>query len=448
MSSSSESDEEVDHRSVISKRSKGALSIHACPHPDCDKFFARPSRLETHLLSHTGERPFKCNVEKCGRDYARRAHLIRHTANAHASQHQKSDEKRVNCTQCKATFSNKYGLKKHWSKCHNQPNNETVKHFSCDQCGQSFSRRQNLQIHRARVHPDFEKPKYGCEVCKKHFLYPKLLAIHMKKHEENECDICHKKFQKWTAFRTHIAREHPRKFKCSVCFQKFKSNVALKLHESTVHSGERSVFLCTYENCEREYLFEKNLKCHIKVDHEGQRFSCPVDGCNSVFKAKITLKRHTKNVHGRVAQSDGKSKNKKPKQPRRPRKDKGVHKSSVALELTGFSSDMNEKLTKNIIMKSGKVYLSAEGLSEEISENLISSLERKPDVKTETESSDVESQFDSKNPCNIPDLLIPMRLSILSSTDKKDDEDETPEKCNGNLIPDNVKKYDFSSFLS
>ena len=163
--------------------------------------------------------------------------------------------------------------------------------------------------------------------------------------------------------------------------------MALKLHESTIHSGERSVFHCTYENCEREYLFEKNLKCHIKVDHEGQRFSCPVDGCNSVFKAKITLKRHTKNVHGRVAQSDGKSKNKQPKQPRRPRKDKGVHKSSVALELTGFSSDMNEKLTKNIIMKSGKVYLSAEGLSEEISENLISTLERKPYVKPNPESS-------------------------------------------------------------
>ena len=224
--------------------------------------------------------------------------------------------------------------------------------------------------------------------------------------------------------------------------------MALKLHESTIHSGERSVFHCTYENCEREYLFEKNLKCHIKVDHEGQRVSCPVDSCNSVFKAKITLKRHTKNVHGRVAQSDGKSKNKKPKQPRRPRKDKGVHKSSVALELTGFSSDMNEKLTKNIIMKSGKVYLSAEGLSEEISENLISSLERKPDVKTETESSDVESQFDSKNPCNIPDLLIPMRLSILSNTDNKDDEDATPEKCNRNPTPGSVKKYDFSSFLS
>ena len=75
-------------------------------------------------------------------------------------------------------------------------------------------------------------------------------------------------------------------------------------------------------------------------------------------------------------------------------------------------------------------------------------MERKPDVKTDTESSDVESQCDSKNRCNIPDLLIPMRLSILSNANNKDDEDETPEKCNGNPTPGSVKKYDFSSFLS
>ena len=78
-------------------------------------------------------------------------------------------------------------------------------------------------------------------------------------------------------------------------------------------------------------------------------------------------------------------------------------------------------------------------------------MERKPDVKTDTESSEVESQLDStakKSLYNIPDLLIPMRLSILSNTDNKDVKDETPEKCNGNPTPGSVKKYDFSSFLS
>ena len=179
MNSSSESDEEADHRSVISKRSKGALSIHACPHPSCDKFFTRPSRLETHLLSHTGERPFKCNVENCGKSYARQAHLVRHTTNAHSSQ-KKNEEKSFKCMQCIATFSNKYSLKKHWSKCHGN-DKLNVKQFPCDQCQQSFSRRQSLKIHRARLHPDLEKPKYGCEVCGKLFLYPKQMATHMKR---------------------------------------------------------------------------------------------------------------------------------------------------------------------------------------------------------------------------------------------------------------------------
>ena len=35
-------------------------------------------------------------------------------------------EKRIDCSQCDATFSNKYGLKKHWLKCHD-PNNKSVK---------------------------------------------------------------------------------------------------------------------------------------------------------------------------------------------------------------------------------------------------------------------------------------------------------------------------------
>ena len=107
MNSSSESDtEEADHRSVISSRSKGSHSVHACPYPDCDKFFARPSRVKTHLLSHTGERPFKCTVEKCGKDYTRQRFLNRHLAMAHSNR-KKKDDIRVECTECDANFDNK-----------------------------------------------------------------------------------------------------------------------------------------------------------------------------------------------------------------------------------------------------------------------------------------------------------------------------------------------------
>lgn len=431
--SSSDSEDEADHRSVISRRTKGAYSAHACPHPDCDKFFTRPSRLETHLLSHSGERPFKCTVEKCGKDYARRAHLIRHMANAHSNQ-EKTGEKRIDCSKCDANFSNKYGLKKHWMKCHD-PNNKSVKQFSCDICTQTFSRRPSLKQHRALVHPELERP-HQCQQCFKRFLYPKDLASHIKAQHErsHKCEFCQEKFLKWTAYRTHLATQHPKIFKCSKCPRQFKTKHEFLLHKSTVHSDERSVFHCTYQNCDKEYLFEKNLKFHIQVDHENKRFPCPVEGCDSVFKAKITQKRHVKNVHvsGKVVKKSGGQKHGQ----RHPREGS----TALAVKLSGFQTDeIDQKLTKDIIMKSGKVCLSAEALSNEISKTVVSPLD-------EIEISDVESVLEStiirKESC-IPDLLIPMRLWKNDDTETEEEVENTKHKIEKNVR----KNYDFSSFI-
>jgi len=432
--SSSDSEGEADHRSVISQRTKGAYSTHACPHPDCDKFFTRPSRLETHLLSHTGKRPFKCTVEGCGKDYARRAHLIRHTANSHSNQ-EKTGEKRIDCSQCDATFSNKYGLKKHWLKCHD-PNNKSVKQFSCDVCGQKFSRRPSLKQHRAIVHPELDKP-HQCQQCEKRFLYPKDLTSHVRAQHErsHKCEICQEKFLKWTAYRTHKAKEHPKVFKCAKCPRQFKTKHEFLVHKSTVHSDERSVFQCTYEACDKKYFFEKNLKVHIQVDHEGLRFPC--QKCDSVFKAKITLKRHVKNVHvnGKIVKKVGGIQHGQ----RHPREGS----TALAVELSGFkTNEIDKKLTKDIIMKSGKVQLSAEALSNEISKTFMSSFENRDEI----ESSDVESVLDStiiKNEPCIPDLLIPMRLWKNEDTETEEEVEIKKDKKEKNVR----KSYDFSNFI-
>ena len=44
----------------------------------CDKRFTRPSSLQTHMYSHTGEKPYCCEVEGCGRHFSVVSNLRRH----------------------------------------------------------------------------------------------------------------------------------------------------------------------------------------------------------------------------------------------------------------------------------------------------------------------------------------------------------------------------------
>ncbi|RUS12799.1 hypothetical protein BC937DRAFT_86995 [Endogone sp. FLAS-F59071] len=51
----------------------------------CSKRFTRPSSLTTHTYSHTGEKPYTCGVEGCGRNFSVVSNLRRHTKIHNAS---------------------------------------------------------------------------------------------------------------------------------------------------------------------------------------------------------------------------------------------------------------------------------------------------------------------------------------------------------------------------
>ncbi|KAI9501703.1 hypothetical protein BX070DRAFT_181385, partial [Coemansia spiralis] len=44
----------------------------------CQKMFARPSTLNTHMHSHTGEKPYLCTWDSCGKQFSVMSNLRRH----------------------------------------------------------------------------------------------------------------------------------------------------------------------------------------------------------------------------------------------------------------------------------------------------------------------------------------------------------------------------------
>lgn len=54
--------------------------------PTCSKPFSRPSSLKIHTYSHTGEKPYKCKHEGCGKQFSVRSNMKRHEKGCHGGE--------------------------------------------------------------------------------------------------------------------------------------------------------------------------------------------------------------------------------------------------------------------------------------------------------------------------------------------------------------------------
>ena len=88
---------------------------------------------------------------------------------------------------------------------------------------------------------------------------------------------------------------HEAMFKCNFCMKYFARKRNLKRHINEVHD---KIFSCQFPQCIFRSSKKEDISAHTDSKHAGEEPPNQCHLCNRTFSQKLTLKRHTRNVHG------------------------------------------------------------------------------------------------------------------------------------------------------
>ncbi|KAH1003715.1 hypothetical protein HUJ04_003587 [Dendroctonus ponderosae] len=284
----------------------------------CSKSFLSKSNLNSHLTTHSEDRPFQCDF--CGLKFKRMDRL-----KIHRNKHTK--EKQYNCKYCNRAFLFYSNLHDHL-KIHseNRPHscemcNLTFKRkdkrtFKCKIYKSDFKRKSNLNVH---LNKHTKGKQYSCNICNKKFLYSNSIQNHMSCHLDQrpfQCDYGKSTFKTKENLNTH-RNKHTKEKEYSIdmtpdfCMQ-VKEEITIdeedfyglvKIEDDA--SGDLSSSETTYEQavnaaeinqrhctiCSISFINNSKLSIHLNECHaEDELFQCII--CGFKFKEKWYLTKH------------------------------------------------------------------------------------------------------------------------------------------------------------
>ena len=183
-----------------------------CQH--CGKVFSKKFNYTSHLLKHSNEAAFRCDIQACGKSFKRERTLNKHKQVFHEGRRER---------------------------------------YLCGQCGQVFSSQSGFRSHVANhLGKDYIKRNVKCNICDKLFRCLSDMKTHMVVHSKERPFICSwpncdQAFSQKASLKDHI-NVHEKRYQCQLCEKAFGRERYLSMHNKTCFravgsekSDERSV---------------------------------------------------------------------------------------------------------------------------------------------------------------------------------------------------------------